>query len=113
MNIGDSGIMVVRKGCVPFHSPVQQHFFNCPYQLGSDPNSDPPSLAEVSCSQDNFTIVFCVYVFLFYYFLWMCVCLCVYVCELLYTLIAGATKMKGKNYNTKKESKLAPSSGPL
>ncbi|XXG49034.1 hypothetical protein AAC387_Pa02g3324 [Persea americana] len=46
VNIGDSGFMVVRKGCVPFHSPVQQHFFNCPYQLGSDPNSDPPSLAE-------------------------------------------------------------------
>lgn len=46
VNIGDSGFIVVRKGGVTFHSPVQQHFFNCPYQLGSDPNSDPPAAGE-------------------------------------------------------------------
>ncbi|RWR86442.1 putative protein phosphatase 2C 55 [Cinnamomum micranthum f. kanehirae] len=45
VNIGDSSFMVVRKGRAYFHSPVQQHALDWPYQLGSDPNSDPPSLA--------------------------------------------------------------------
>ncbi|KAL5988392.1 hypothetical protein ACLOJK_036156 [Asimina triloba] len=49
LNIGDSGFIVVRKGSVSFRSPMQQHFFNCPYQLASGPFSDPPTAAEVGC----------------------------------------------------------------
>ncbi|XP_058069527.1 probable protein phosphatase 2C 55 isoform X3 [Magnolia sinica] len=46
LNIGDSGFIVVRKGSVSFRAPMQQHFFNCPFQLGSGPYSDPPTAGE-------------------------------------------------------------------
>ena len=35
VNLGDSGLLVMRKGDVIFRSKEQQHYFNCPYQLGS------------------------------------------------------------------------------
>ncbi|KAF9596043.1 hypothetical protein IFM89_006970 [Coptis chinensis] len=46
VNVGDSGFRVFRRGegCV-YRSPVQQHQFNCPYQLGI--TKDHPSSAEV------------------------------------------------------------------
>ncbi|KAJ8633216.1 hypothetical protein MRB53_026552 [Persea americana] len=48
VNIGDNSFMMVRKGRTYFHSPVHQHALDWPYQLGSDPNSDPPSLAVIA-----------------------------------------------------------------
>ncbi|GAU30887.1 hypothetical protein TSUD_15730 [Trifolium subterraneum] len=47
INLGDSGFIVIRDGNVIFKSPVQQHSFNYPYQLGSDKNCDLPSSGEV------------------------------------------------------------------
>lgn len=50
-NLGDSGFRVVRNGAVVFASPAQEHYFNCPYQLGYGPLSpedvDTASDAEV------------------------------------------------------------------
>lgn len=36
INLGDSGVRIVRDGRVVFRTREQQHFFNCPYQLGTD-----------------------------------------------------------------------------
>ena len=44
VNVGDSGFMVIREGKIIYQSPVQQHRFNSPYQLGN--TADSPSLAE-------------------------------------------------------------------
>ncbi|KAK6941749.1 PPM-type phosphatase-like domain [Dillenia turbinata] len=46
VNLGDSGFMVLREGIVVYQSPLQQHCFNCPYQLGNHQNSDKPSSAQ-------------------------------------------------------------------
>ena len=37
-NLGDSGFAVVRNGTVVFQTPALQHFFDCPFQLGSYPD---------------------------------------------------------------------------
>ncbi|CAH9094735.1 unnamed protein product [Cuscuta epithymum] len=51
INLGDSGFVVVRDGRTIFESPVQQHGFNCPYQLesgsGGNSNADLPSSGQV------------------------------------------------------------------
>lgn len=36
VNLGDSGVMVIRDGRVVMKSREQQHYFNCPFQLGTD-----------------------------------------------------------------------------
>eukprot|EP00182_Erythrolobus_australicus_P000717 CAMPEP_0185841426 /NCGR_PEP_ID=MMETSP1353-20130828/17885_1 /TAXON_ID=1077150 /ORGANISM="Erythrolobus australicus, Strain CCMP3124" /LENGTH=352 /DNA_ID=CAMNT_0028540897 /DNA_START=71 /DNA_END=1129 /DNA_ORIENTATION=- len=36
INLGDSGVRIVRNGKLQWRTKEQQHFFNCPYQLGSD-----------------------------------------------------------------------------
>lgn len=36
INLGDSGVRIVRNGKMLFRTKEQQHFFNCPYQLGTD-----------------------------------------------------------------------------
>ena len=36
INLGDSGVRVVRDNKCVFRTREQQHFFNCPYQLGTD-----------------------------------------------------------------------------
>eukprot|EP01023_Acetabularia_acetabulum_P048870 TRINITY_DN5185_c0_g2_i1.p1 TRINITY_DN5185_c0_g2~~TRINITY_DN5185_c0_g2_i1.p1 ORF type:complete len:428 (+),score=95.58 TRINITY_DN5185_c0_g2_i1:90-1286(+) len=36
-NLGDSGFMIVRDGKIQMQSTMQQHFFDCPYQLGCFP----------------------------------------------------------------------------
>lgn len=41
LNIGDSGIHLVRDGKSIFRTPEQQHFFNCPYQLGMGSDDIP------------------------------------------------------------------------
>ncbi|KAK8941096.1 putative protein phosphatase 2C 55 [Platanthera zijinensis] len=47
VNLGDSGFIVVRDGSTIFRSPVQQHSFNCCYQLQMDRGSDLPSSGQV------------------------------------------------------------------
>ncbi|KAH7840424.1 hypothetical protein Vadar_016629 [Vaccinium darrowii] len=46
-NVGDSGFMVIREGKEVFKSSIQQHTFNCPYQLGNATRSDSPNLAQM------------------------------------------------------------------
>ncbi|KAK6946315.1 PPM-type phosphatase-like domain [Dillenia turbinata] len=46
INVGDSGFMVLRRGRVVYQSPLQQHRFNHPYQLGNSNASDTPSCAQ-------------------------------------------------------------------
>ncbi|KAI0565803.1 PPM-type phosphatase [Gracilaria domingensis] len=36
VNLGDSGLIVIRDGCVIYKTVEQQHYFNCPYQIGTD-----------------------------------------------------------------------------
>mmetsp|Transcript_5246 Transcript_5246/g.5378 ORF Transcript_5246/g.5378 Transcript_5246/m.5378 type:complete len:332 (-) Transcript_5246:126-1121(-) len=36
INLGDSGVRIIRNGKLLWRTKEQQHFFNCPYQLGSD-----------------------------------------------------------------------------
>lgn len=36
INLGDSGVRIVRDAKLKFRTKEQQHFFNCPYQLGTD-----------------------------------------------------------------------------
>lgn len=36
VNLGDSGARIIRDGKMIFRTKEQQHFFNCPYQLGTD-----------------------------------------------------------------------------
>lgn len=45
-NLGDSGFRVVRDGKVIFASPAQEHYFNCPYQLGFAPLSEDTDTAN-------------------------------------------------------------------
>ncbi|KAL8043117.1 hypothetical protein ABFX02_09G096800 [Erythranthe guttata] len=45
-NVGDSGFAVIRKGKTCYRSPVQQHAFNHPYQLGNSAACDPPEKAD-------------------------------------------------------------------
>ena len=35
VNLGDSGVRLIRRGQVIYRSKEQQHYFNCPYQLGT------------------------------------------------------------------------------
>ncbi|KAJ8449805.1 hypothetical protein Cgig2_001461 [Carnegiea gigantea] len=44
-NLGDSGFVVLREGKVFYRSPVQQHKFNQPYQLGNGNRFDSPRTA--------------------------------------------------------------------
>lgn len=36
INLGDSGVRLIRGEKLVFRTKEQQHFFNCPYQLGTD-----------------------------------------------------------------------------
>lgn len=36
VNLGDSGVRLIRDTKLVFRTKEQQHFFNCPYQLGTD-----------------------------------------------------------------------------
>ena len=40
-NLGDSGFLVIRNGHVVLQTPVQEHFFDCPFQLGAAPEYVP------------------------------------------------------------------------
>ncbi|XVE58091.1 hypothetical protein DITRI_Ditri04bG0142600 [Diplodiscus trichospermus] len=47
VNMGDSGFMLIRQGAAIYKSPIQQHSFNFPYQLGNCANSNKPWQAQV------------------------------------------------------------------
>lgn len=49
VNMGDSGFMLIRQGVAIYKSPIQQHYFNCPYQLGNSANSNKPWQSQVNC----------------------------------------------------------------
>lgn len=36
VNLGDSGLLVIRGRNIVFRTHDQQHYFNCPYQIGTD-----------------------------------------------------------------------------
>lgn len=36
VNLGDSGLIVIRQGAIVYRTTEQQHYFNCPYQIGTD-----------------------------------------------------------------------------
>lgn len=38
VNLGDSGFILIRNGTVVFKTRALEHFFDCPYQLGSFPD---------------------------------------------------------------------------
>jgi protein phosphatase PTC7 len=40
-NLGDSGFIVVRNGEIVLQAPFQEHFFDCPFQLGAAPEFVP------------------------------------------------------------------------
>lgn len=47
INLGDSGVMVFRKGELVFKSSIQQRRFNCPFQLGNHKKCERPDRGEV------------------------------------------------------------------
>ncbi|XWS61592.1 hypothetical protein CRYUN_Cryun07bG0138900 [Craigia yunnanensis] len=47
VNMGDSGFMLIRQGAAIYKSPIQQHSFNFPYQLGNSAKSNKPWQAQV------------------------------------------------------------------
>lgn len=51
INLGDSGFIIVRDGCLIFESPVQQHGFNFTYQLERGNRADVPSSGQVSLNK--------------------------------------------------------------
>jgi serine/threonine protein phosphatase PrpC len=52
LNLGDCGILVLRDGQVVFRTVEQQHYFNCPFQLPSDPPSKG-TRSEVAIEADD------------------------------------------------------------
>lgn len=36
VNLGDSGLVIIRRGDVVYKTSEQQHYFNCPFQVGTD-----------------------------------------------------------------------------
>ena len=51
LNVGDSGVHVIRDGMCVFQTGEQQHYFNCPYQLGMG-SDDRPTDAEYYVLED-------------------------------------------------------------
>jgi len=51
LNVGDSGLHVVRDGVSVFATHEQQHYFNCPFQLGKG-SDDSPADADYYVLED-------------------------------------------------------------
>lgn len=61
-NLGDSGVLVIRDGLVHFKTQVQQHYFNCPYQIGidggrADTSTIPCDHAQVLLESDDVVLL--------------------------------------------------------
>jgi hypothetical protein len=48
VNLGDSGVLIIRDGKKIFKTKEQQHQFNCPFQLSSVTNTDTMAMGQVS-----------------------------------------------------------------
>ncbi|CAI9087421.1 OLC1v1021487C1 [Oldenlandia corymbosa var. corymbosa] len=46
VNLGDSGFLLIRDGEIVYRSPIQQRYFNCPFQLSNSKNGDAPDSAR-------------------------------------------------------------------
>jgi len=58
VNLGDSGFVIVRGGRVMFRTKEQQHYFNCPFQIGSSRDTpDDAARITVDGVQDGDLIV--------------------------------------------------------
>lgn len=72
MDVGDSGCIVMRQRRIIFKTPIQQHRFNKPYQLGcTSTEFDQPASAQVyfdlhSFMCDFWTSIFSLIVFVSY-----------------------------------------------
>lgn len=51
LNVGDSGVHVIRNGMCVFQTGEQQHYFNCPFQLGMG-SDDRPTDADYYVLED-------------------------------------------------------------
>ena len=51
VNIGDSSLMLIRDGTIAFETEEQQHWFDCPYQIGHN-SQDTPAASSVLSSVD-------------------------------------------------------------
>ncbi|KAK9936995.1 hypothetical protein M0R45_013814 [Rubus argutus] len=47
VNVGDSGFMFFRNNKFMYKSPIQQHGFNCPFNLGRNAENGPQSAEEI------------------------------------------------------------------
>ncbi|KAH6831867.1 hypothetical protein C2S53_008360 [Perilla frutescens var. hirtella] len=56
-NVGDSGFAVIRGGKTVYRSPVQQHSFNTPYQIGIAGRDRPEAAAEVAVGLESGDVV--------------------------------------------------------
>ncbi|KLT39579.1 hypothetical protein CC85DRAFT_288376 [Cutaneotrichosporon oleaginosum] len=56
INLGDSGLTILRNGKPVFESLAQTHFFNCPYQLSKTPPSmrSPDLITDTPAQADKF-----------------------------------------------------------
>lgn len=51
VNIGDSGMLLIRDGTIFFATEEQQHWFDCPYQIGHN-SPDTPATSSVLSTID-------------------------------------------------------------
>lgn len=51
VNIGDSGLMLIRDGTIFFETEEQQHWFDCPFQIGHN-SADTPAASSVLTTLD-------------------------------------------------------------
>ncbi|CCG84211.1 protein of unknown function [Taphrina deformans PYCC 5710] len=51
VNIGDSGLLLIRDGTVSFATEEQQHWFDCPFQIGHN-SPDTPATSGVLSTVD-------------------------------------------------------------
>jgi len=49
-NLGDSGILVLRGTEILYRTAEQQHYFNCPFQLGTESTDTPESAIRIAVS---------------------------------------------------------------
>ncbi|GMK55897.1 hypothetical protein CspeluHIS016_0209530 [Cutaneotrichosporon spelunceum] len=56
LNLGDSGLTILRGGKAVFESMAQTHFFNCPYQLSKTPLTmrSPDLITDTPSQADKF-----------------------------------------------------------
>ncbi|KAG8372041.1 hypothetical protein BUALT_Bualt12G0025400 [Buddleja alternifolia] len=56
-NLGDSGFCVIRAGKTFYKSPVQQHRFNYPYQMGRSCGTSPEEAEEIAVAVESGDVI--------------------------------------------------------